>query len=48
MWTLQDSSLSKNKEGLNLVGAKDEEIPYSPSFNRRYADDTTLMTEAKN
>ena len=47
MWTLQDSNLSKNKEGLNLVGAKDEEIPYSPSFNRRYADDTTLMRESE-
>ena len=47
MWTLQDSSLGKNKEGLNLVGAKDQEIPYSPSFKRRYADDTTLITESK-
>ena len=47
MWTLQDSNLSKNKEGLNLVGAKDEEIPYSPSFNGRYADETTRMTESE-
>ena len=47
MWTLQDSSLGKNKEGLNLVGAKDQEIPYSPSFKHRYADDTTLITESK-
>ena len=47
MDTCQDSSLGKNKEGLNLAGAKDQEIPYSPSFNLRYADDTTLMTESE-